>query len=71
MLTEAAAPLGTAFERHPDYRLFVTGHSLGAGSALLVTMDMLRKQQAKSSESIVPIDAEVKCVALAPPPVYR
>ena len=55
-----------ALGESPDYRLFLTGHSLGAGTALLATMEiMLNKTK------YLPEGTKVKCVALAPPPVYR
>ena len=69
LLTEAEDPLRAAFEKHPDFRLFVTGHSLGAGSSQLVAMELLRKQKLRSST--IPQKCEIRCVALAPPPVYR
>ena len=49
------------------FRFVITGHSLGAGTAILIAMDIL----AGNVPAIVPAGIDVKCVALAPPPVYR
>ena len=46
-----------------NYSLVVTGHSLGAGTAELITMEVMR--------SDLVAGREVRCVALAPPPVFR
>merc|ERR1712178_549504 len=43
----------------------VTGHSLGAGTAELITMKLL------SSPQLLARDTRIQCIALAPPPVYR
>lgn len=36
---EIMSELKTVFEKHPDYRLYVTGHSLGASLAQLFAME--------------------------------
>jgi len=46
-----------------NYSLVVTGHSLGAGTAELITMELMRSNLLGGRE--------VRCVALAPPPVFR
>merc|ERR1712155_279840 len=46
-------------------RVVVTGHSLGAGAAELITMRLL------GDSSLLPPSTRVECVALAPPPVFR
>ena len=46
-------------------RVVVTGHSLGAGAAELITMRLL------GDSSLLPTSTRVECVALAPPPVFR
>ena len=56
--------LREALEKHPGYRLVITGHSLGAGTAILITMGVLNNIYDFKVN-------EVKCVALAPPPVFR
>ena len=52
-----------ALPEFSHYRLVVTGHSLGAGTAELITMELI------SSNLLA--GREVRCVALAPPPVFR
>ena len=47
------------------YRLIVTGHSLGAGTAQLITMDLLNQRP------IFAKNPDISCVALAPPPIFR
>jgi sn1-specific diacylglycerol lipase len=56
------------FSAHPDYRLVVTGHSLGAGTAILISMAIL---SGNFKQIVDPNLTKIKCVALAPPPVYR
>lgn len=46
----------------PDYKLVVTGHSLGAGTAVLVTLELLLGEDHLSR------DLDIQCIALAPPP---
>ena len=66
IMKEAQNTLQSAFEAYPDYKLVVTGHSLGAGTAVLITMGILKQQY-----PVVPKSTQIKCLALAPPPVYR
>ena len=66
ILEESSYELKKAFETYPGYRLIVTGHSLGAATAILITMTILSGSQIVDPENTV-----VKCIALAPPPVYR
>ena len=66
ILEESSHVLKDAFETYPGYRLIVTGHSLGAATAILITMTIL-----SGSEIVDPENTVVKCIALAPPPVYR
>eukprot|EP00051_Salpingoeca_urceolata_P012808 m.159375 g.159375 ORF g.159375 m.159375 type:complete len:199 (+) comp17606_c0_seq23:4787-5383(+) len=51
----AANALAKAFDKHPDYRLVVVGHSLGAGVATLVAC-LLRQTY-----------PELRCIAYSPP----
>ena len=67
IMTEGKETLKKAFEDHPDYRLVLTGHSLGAGTAILISLGFLNNIYADDFPNV----KEVKCVALAPPPVYR
>eukprot|EP00163_Fabomonas_tropica_P004627 TRINITY_DN14074_c0_g1_i1.p1 TRINITY_DN14074_c0_g1~~TRINITY_DN14074_c0_g1_i1.p1 ORF type:complete len:602 (+),score=108.89 TRINITY_DN14074_c0_g1_i1:159-1964(+) len=52
--------------RYPAYRIVVTGHSLGAGTAILLTMLLQRKRQEYHIDQRVPL----RCYAFAPPPCY-
>ena len=48
-------------------KLVLTGHSLGAGTAVLMALKILTRRH----KTPVPEWTRVRCVALAPPPVYR
>ena len=61
-------PIFFYFLAHPDHRLVVTGHSLGAGTAILISMAIL---SGSFKQIVDPNLTKIKCVALAPPPVYR
>ena len=61
-------PILFYFSAHPDHRLVVTGHSLGAGTAILISMAIL---SGSFKQIVDPNLTKIKCVALAPPPVYR
>lgn len=64
ILEKVMQPLEAALIEFPDYFLFTTGHSLGAGTAEVITMHLIsHKAMVKSNK--------LHCVALAPPPVYR
>ena len=45
----------------------LSGHSLGAGVVVLLSLDLLHGELASS----LPQSTEVRCYAFAPPPVYR
>ena len=53
---------------HGGYNLLITGHSLGGGTAELVAMAL---KDDPYSAMFIPPDTDIKCVALAPPPVFR
>lgn len=50
-------------ERNQDYEFVVTGHSLGAGAACLLTILLEVK-------GLLPRNQKYRCFAYAPPPVY-
>ena len=49
------------------YRMLCAGHSLGAGVAVLLTLELLLGTAAAS----LPANTAVRCLAFAPPPVFR
>ena len=63
-ITSLAKPkVMEALEKHQDFKVLVTGHSLGAGAAVLSTLIWLRDPELGLGK--------VECLALAPPPVIR
>jgi len=61
---KAEASVKDKFFQFPEgYSLVITGHSLGAGVACLITIML-------DYEKILPSDIPVKCMAFAPPPVF-
>ena len=54
-----------SIQEYPSYSLTITGHSLGAGTAELITILLL------TPEDLIPDTTKVQCIALAPPPVFR
>ena len=67
--------------RNPSYSLVVTGHSLGAGTSILLTMLYLAFQNGdldnvrqilpnKVGDCILRKQVNIKCYAFAPPPVF-
>ena len=54
--------LAKLLEQHPTYKFVITGHSLGAGTAVLIALKTLLGE-----DRFVP-PGRVKCIALAPPP---
>ncbi len=67
ILKKAKPILIKAMTEEPHYKLVITGHSLGAGTAELITMMILSNK----GENSVLVRHKVRCIALAPPPVYR
>ena len=68
ILKESGDILKKAIQDFPDHRLVITGHSLGAGTAVLITMALMNSDY---PEIFNPDSTPIKCVALAAPPVYR
>jgi hypothetical protein len=63
LLRSVAEPVRTALKDHPGSDLVVTGHSLGAGTAILLTVLMRTSGD--------PALQGATCVAYGPPPVLR
>ena len=59
---ESAEKVTALMEEYPDYKLIITGHSLGAGTSCLLTVKLYSEGVFKNRE--------VKCFAFAPPPTY-
>ena len=68
MIEMAGPSIKNTLENNPGYNLKVTGHSLGAGTAELVAMSLLSEPD---NNKYIPPIASVKCVVLAPPPIFR
>jgi len=62
ILKESKQDLKELLVKHPKYKFVITGHSLGAGTAILATRQVLR-----GPDQFVAAN-RVKCIALAPPP---
>jgi hypothetical protein len=62
---EAAEAVRNRVEKWPYDELVVTGHSLGAGVACLITI-MLHHEK-----DLLPPNIKVRCLAYAPPPVFH
>jgi len=56
-----------ACKQYPEYELVITGHSLGAGVAVLISLDLLIGEKS----IILPDSTQIRCFAFAPPPVFR
>ena len=67
LIEESTDVLKRAFETYPDYRLIITGHSLGAGVSVLLHLGI----RAGKFQDIIPSTIELKTIALAPPAVYK
>ena len=63
-----APAIEEAFKTYNGYDLVIAGHSLGGGTAELVTMAFLEDTV---MSSLVPENTQIQCVVLAPPPVFR
>lgn len=68
-------------QEHPNYGLVVTGHSLGAGTASLLTILLKQQQQqrqryqhprewSQATVPMIPPTTSVQCFAFASPPVF-
>ena len=59
---ESGDRIAEVLQKYPDYKLIVTGHSLGAGTACLLTLQLYVDEVFK--------DRKVECYAFAPPPTF-
>eukprot|EP00947_MAST-08B_sp_MAST-8B-sp1_P004579 g4579.t1 len=66
--TSVTSTVLAALADNPGFSVVVCGHSLGAGTACLLTMLLLEDLQRPASR--LPKDTEIRCFAFAPPPVY-
>ena len=64
ILLKSRGRLEQLLKRLPDFDLVVTGHSLGAGAAILITLELLFDREPLKFSS------RIRCVALGPPPVF-
>ena len=55
--------IGARNQSFPTYKIVITGHSLGAGVACLLSILLLKSMKLK--------DSELRCFAFAPPPVFE
>ncbi|XP_023331719.1 uncharacterized protein LOC111703874 [Eurytemora carolleeae] len=67
IITLVQESLKSAVQNHPGFKVVLTGHSLGAGTAELIYLELTLG----ASSNILPPGTKVECLALAPPPVYR
>ena len=66
ILAKAADALAAARRDHPDYGVLVTGYSLGAGIAPLLTMKLLSGEVDLAGEP-----PSIRCISYGAPPVYE
>ena len=67
IITKVQNQIVSTLTEHAGYQLVVTGHSLGAGAAELITLDLMLGRYS----NLLPPGSAVSCIALAAPPVYR
>ena len=65
----AGPTVSKLLHEHSDYELILTGHSLGAGTAVLLTVMLQSKLQPKNQPTL-PTNQKLRCFAYAAPPVY-
>ena len=66
ILDEIKAQLQVALETYPGYKLFLTGHSLGGGVAVLMTMAIRHGE----IQDFIPKNVPMVCKVFAAPPVF-
>ena len=67
VINDTADVLKNAFKTYPDYRLVITGHSLGAGVSAIIHLGI----RSGTFKDVIPPTIELKTILLAPPPVYK
>ena len=81
LFEETIKTVCSLLDRNPTYSLVITGHSLGAGTSILLTMLYLAFQNgdldnlreilpSKIGNCILRKGVNIKCYAFAPPPVF-
>ena len=69
IIKESMGVLKKAFDRFPNYKFVLTGHSLGGGTAELITLDMLYGQNGKKL-GLGRRNTKISCVTIGAPPVF-
>ena len=67
VINDTADVLKNAFKTYPDYRLVITGHSLGAGVSAIIHLGI----RSGTFKDVISPTIELKTILLAPPPVYK
>ncbi|CAN0032580.1 unnamed protein product, partial [Hapterophycus canaliculatus] len=66
LLTDVKGDVLQQLKQHAGYRLVLTGHSLGGGVSILLTMMLFRRRRELGLDP----QTEIRCFAFAPPPVF-
>jgi hypothetical protein len=69
VLADAAPRIAEQLQLHPDFRIVITGHSLGGGCATLIALLLLSGMPSLPLQLSAEQRASLRCFAIAPPPV--